>query len=227
MAFLISNSAVWQLIKQSDWVSKYVILLGLLIMSILCIAIIINKAIAHIRQRNKLENLLNTLKKSKTLADITLSLQSLNDADNLGISLMTTVLKDWQLLQTKATAEHSPTSLYEQLEISANQSIDNLVLREEQYLSFLGTSAAVSPLLGLFGTIWGLIHSFINISQARTADIAIVAPGIAEALITTLAGLIVAIPALIAFNYFSNEIRKKEMLLSEISEIIIMRIKFQ
>ena len=64
--------------------------------------------------------------------------------------------------------------------------LDDMIGNEESYLPVLSTSAAISPLLGLFGTVWGLIHSFISISQRGSADIVTVAPGIAEALITTL-----------------------------------------
>ena len=92
------------------------------------------------------------------------------------------------------------------------------MIESETYLPILGTSAAASPLVGLFGTVWGLIHAFVNISQEKSADIAVVAPGIAEALTTTLAGLIVAIPAMIAFNYFSNELRKQEQQLSHLTD---------
>ncbi len=106
----------------------------------------------------------------------------------------------------------------EQLEIVTNQTIDNLLIEEETYLPILGTSASVAPLIGLFGTIWGLIHAFIDISQEKSADIATVAPGMAEALIITLAGLVVAIPALVAFHYFANELRKYELCLTELSD---------
>ena len=91
-----------------------------------------------------------------------------------------------------------------------DQTVDTLVSNEESYLAVLSTSAAVSPLLGLFGTVWGLIHAFISISEKQAADIAVVAPGIAEALVTTLAGLIVAIPALIMYNYLALRIRTIE-----------------
>ena len=59
-----------------------------------------------------------------------------------------------------------------------------------------------------FGTVWGLIHAFMGIAQQKSADISAVAPGIAEALITTLGGLIIAIPALVMFNYLTSEVRK-------------------
>jgi biopolymer transport protein TolQ len=75
------------------------------------------------------------------------------------------------------------------------------------YLPILSVGAAAAPLLGLLGTVWGLIHAFINISQHQSADIATVAPGIAEALITTLFGLIVAIPALALYHYLVGQVQ--------------------
>jgi len=117
---------------------------------------------------------------------------------------------------------------FEHLELLAAQSVEQIIMEGEVYLPVLGTSAAVSPLVGLFGTVWGLIHAFVNISQEKSADIAVVAPGIAEALMTTLAGLIVAIPAMIAFHYFSNQLRKIEQQLDHISDrfLNLLREKF-
>ena len=90
--------------------------------------------------------------------------------------------------------------------------------QEELFLPVLSTSAVVSPLLGLFGTVWGLVHAFMGIAQQRSADIAAVAPGIAEALITTLGGLIVAIPALIMFNYVQTRQRMFEFQLVSLAD---------
>ncbi len=70
-------------------------------------------------------------------------------------------------------------------------------------LGVLATTANVAPLIGLLGTVWGIMYSFINISQHGSASIAVVAPGIAEALITTIAGLCVAIPAMVGHNFLS------------------------
>jgi biopolymer transport protein ExbB/TolQ len=75
-------------------------------------------------------------------------------------------------------------------------------------------------LLGLFGTVWGLIHAFIRISEKQAADITVVAPGIAEALITTLAGLIVAIPALIMYNYLIVRVRHIETQMVQLADRI-------
>ncbi len=98
----------------------------------------------------------------------------------------------------------------ELLRENSYQVIDDLVAQEESNMPFLSATAAVSPLLGLFGTVWGLVHAFISISQKQSADIATVAPGIAEALITTLAGLMVAIPALVMFVYLNTLLRSVE-----------------
>ena len=92
-------------------------------------------------------------------------------------------------------------------------------------LSILSTSAAVSPLLGLFGTVWGLIHAFIRISERQSADIATVAPGIAEALITTLTGLAVAVPSLIMFNYCRSQVGKIEQMFLTLSDNFIVKIQ--
>lgn len=78
----------------------------------------------------------------------------------------------------------------------------------ERRLVFLGTTVSVSPFLGLFGTVWGIMTSFLSMGMRGSADISAVGPGIAEALITTVAGLAVAIPALVAHNYFANRLRQ-------------------
>jgi len=106
---------------------------------------------------------------------------------------------------------------WQQLESQAYQSVDEMADAEESYLWVLSTCAAAATLLGLFGTVWGLVHSFLRISQKQSADIVTVAPGIAEALMTTLVGLIVAIPALILFNYLSIQVRRMEGYYMEIA----------
>lgn len=80
-------------------------------------------------------------------------------------------------------------------------------------LSFLGTCANSGPLLGLFGTVWGIMRSFNDIGQMKSANLAVVGPGIAEALVTTVFGLIVAIPASIAYNALVSKLGKIETVL--------------
>lgn len=77
-------------------------------------------------------------------------------------------------------------------------------------MSFMGTVITVSPFLGLLGTVWGVMHAFLNIGASGSADLSTVAPGIAEALITTIAGLAVAIPAVFCYNHLNARLRRVE-----------------
>lgn len=82
--------------------------------------------------------------------------------------------------------------------------------RMTQMVSFLATTGNTTPFIGLFGTVWGIINAFHGIGQSGSASLSVVAPGISEALIATAAGLAVAIPAVIAFNYFTQKIKVVE-----------------
>ena len=89
------------------------------------------------------------------------------------------------------------------LEISADQEIQSI----EKNFSFLATVGSTAPFIGLFGTVWGIMNSFQSIAISRNTSLAIVAPGIAEALFATALGLLAAIPAVMAYNKFNNESR--------------------
>jgi biopolymer transport protein TolQ len=90
------------------------------------------------------------------------------------------------------------------MRVALNREVDEL----EQHLSFLATVGSTSPYIGLFGTVWGIMNSFLALGAVKHASIASVAPGIAEALIATAMGLFAAIPAVIAYNRYSNEIER-------------------
>ncbi len=94
------------------------------------------------------------------------------------------------------------------LERALRQIAERHLLIEEEYLSSLATVGNVSPFVGLFGTVLGIIQAFQTIGRMGTASIAAVAPGVAEALVATAAGLFAAIPAVIAYNYFLTQIRR-------------------
>ena len=93
--------------------------------------------------------------------------------------------------------------------------------RLEKYLTFLATTGATTPFIGLFGTVWGIMNSFMGIGRVGAASLAVVAPGIAEALIATAAGLAAAIPAVIAYNYFLSRTRKSIILTENFSRELI------
>ena len=96
----------------------------------------------------------------------------------------------------------------------ARRSMRVAMLREEerleQNLAFLASVGSTSPYIGLFGTVWGIMHSFIALGEVKQATLAMVAPGIAEALIATAMGLFAAIPAVMAYNRFSSSVGKLE-----------------
>jgi biopolymer transport protein TolQ len=83
------------------------------------------------------------------------------------------------------------------------------VAQQERYLIFLATTGNITPFVGLFGTVWGIMNAFASIGQAGSANLGAVAPGVAEALIATAAGLGAAIPAVVAYNYFLNRVRRQ------------------
>jgi biopolymer transport protein TolQ len=97
--------------------------------------------------------------------------------------------------------------ILEEIERSLQITIQDEVSYMERYLAFLGTTGTVGPLLGLFGTVWGIMDAFYGIGLKGSGDIGALAPGLAEALINTTGGLFVAIPAVIAYNYFADKIK--------------------
>lgn len=91
----------------------------------------------------------------------------------------------------------------------------------EKYLNFLATTGSTTPFIGLFGTVWGIMNSFHGIGAAGSASLAVVAPGIAEALIATAVGLAAAIPAVIAYNYYLSMARKMIVEMEDFSEDLL------
>lgn len=204
---IFSGNSLWQLVWQSDLMSKFVLLL-LFLMSVTCWAIFIGKlALLHIKKQ-QFKNMNKKALTAKTITDlIDITTTERNTAPHYFLTKNISFLKE--LLHGnlyQKINEHE----WELMERHIDNTIESLLLHNEEYLSILSSSAAVAPLLGLFGTVWGLVHSFMRISETQIADIATIAPGIAEALITTLAGLIVAIPALIMFNYLHTKTRALE-----------------
>jgi biopolymer transport protein TolQ len=103
-----------------------------------------------------------------------------------------------------------PVSGGENVKRALRRAINTETTRMTQMVPFLATVGNTAPFIGLFGTVWGIMNSFHNIGKLGSASLAVVAPGISEALIVTAAGLAVAIPAVIAFNYFMQKIRVVE-----------------
>ncbi len=108
-------------------------------------------------------------------------------------------------------------SVYRDLRLAAHREL----ARFEQRLPVLATAGSVCPFLGLFGTVWGVMTAFLDISTKGSTNIVVVAPGIAEALITTIAGLAVAIPAMVAYNYFVQRSRELGLELEDLATAVM------
>ena len=102
----------------------------------------------------------------------------------------------------------SRSNLSEKLSGLLDSNIENEVNKLEKNYSFLATVGSTAPFIGLFGTVWGIMNSFQSIAVSRNTSLAIVAPGIAEALFATALGLLAAIPAVVAYNKFNNDAKK-------------------
>lgn len=210
-----SGNSLWYLVVQSDQISKFVLLL-LLCMSIVCWTVFLSKCIVMYIKKQQ-------LRESNKHINVTLSVQELialakRYTDTIpGYFLSNNLLFFNMLMKSNKNLYLLEDECGMMLE-HIDQTVDALVEQEKQYLPLLATCAGVAPLLGLFGTVWGLVHAFMRISEKQIADIVTVAPGIAEALITTLAGLLVAIPALLMFNYLQVQVRTFEQLLIMLSQ---------
>lgn len=213
MAHLFVGNSLWHLIMQSDWVCKGVLLI-LFGMSVVCWTIFLYKLLALRAKRSQLMKVAQDLKHIKSLDEVVaLSVRSSGTVSGYFLNQSMTHLKS--LMEKQKSLSADDKNAFTEFSF---QMVDDIIVHEESYLPFLSGSAAVSPLLGLFGTVWGLIHAFVGISEKQNADIATVAPGIAEALITTLAGIVVAVPALVMFIYLASQVKKLEHQYSQLAE---------
>ncbi len=202
MGAMFTGNALWQLVMQSDSMT-YLVLLILLTLSIICWSIFFCKVFLFFFKRKQLNHVIAQLKNAYTMEDIQKITQKYpRTLPGYFFSKSLTFLK---IVCKIGTGQEHQLHI-DRLQQYTDQLLDAIIMHEQAYLGALSTSAAVAPLLGLFGTVWGLIHAFVSISERQAADIATVAPGIAQALITTLVGLMVAIPALVMFNYLMTQI---------------------
>ena len=207
---------LWTLIIKTDYVT-WGVFLALLGMSVVCWALAIYKRMMTKVKRESLSHAKNLLQTTKNMDDF-LTRVAVIQSSYAG-ELVTGFLTDFKRIVRLRDAGHEVKDAdWYLMQTSIHLRIDDAVAEEEALIPVLTTSAQAAPLIGLFGTVWGLIHAFMAIAQQRTADIAAVAPGIAEALLTTLAGLLVAIPTLGLISYMYNNARLLEQDIVEISD---------
>ena len=217
MLRIFGPNTLWSLVVQSDFLSK-LILLGLLSISIWSWTLALYKFFS-IRATKK--DLFLGLQKIHTVSTFDELITVTTFLKNsIAGELLTDYFTQVRILakSNEITKKQLSSQDMERLQYSIDQKIEDLIDEQSSYLPFLAITAATGPLLGLLGTVWGLIHSFMDISATGEADLTVVAPGIAEALITTLAGMLVAIPALVMYHYLVGEVRKTESMARKISD---------
>ena len=200
------NDTAIQLILQAGYVVKGVLLI-LLFFSVLSWAIIFYKQRYFTKASKESEAFLRIFRAGRDIKGL------FSTARTLRISPLSNVFQAVYTEEGRTSREEIKRMLrrYEALEAA----------KLESYLNFLATTGSTTPFIGLFGTVWGIMNAFRGIGQAGSASLAVVAPGIAEALITTAAGLAAAIPAVVAYNYYLSRARRLIIEMEDFSEELL------
>jgi biopolymer transport protein TolQ len=203
------STGVAGLIAHSGWVARFVLLL-LLVFSLISWAIILYKGAALHRAHAQSTTFLDVFRKSSKFSEVNAVCPQLRASPLVGVFQAGYLEVNQQVRSGGAQAGSGSRPTVKSLE-SLSRSLARAATVEatriERRLSFLATTASVSPFIGLFGTVWGIMDAFREIGQSSSASIVVVAPGISEALITTAMGLLAAIPAAVFFNFFSSRAR--------------------
>ncbi|NIP17023.1 MAG: protein TolQ [Xanthomonadales bacterium] len=203
-----SDLQVWQLILSASWMVKFVMLI-LLVASVASWMIIFRKR-QMLKSAEKGADGFEERFWSGT--DLTGLYDEIDDEERKSTGLERIFASGFAEFvrmrnQGRMTADRIVEGAERAMRISLTRETDRL----EHHLSFLATVGSTSPYIGLFGTVWGIMTSFHALANVNQATIAMVAPGISEALIATAMGLFAAIPAVIAYNKFSNQVERLEL----------------
>jgi biopolymer transport protein TolQ len=193
VCFFIGGEIV-NLVQQTGFVAK-VVLLILLIFSVVSWAIILAKWASLRRARTQSGRFLRAFRKAQRLQDVMAVSEQFRPSPL--VSVFENGFQEFRRSQNLVAVQRST-------QIASSEELTRL----ERRLTWLATTGSVSPFIGLFGTVWGIIDSFHGLGTAGAATLRAVAPGMSEALITTAAGLFAAIPAVIAYNQFTHGLRE-------------------
>jgi biopolymer transport protein TolQ len=210
------SGGVAGLIASSGWVARFVLAL-LLLFSLLSWAIILYKGAALHRAHAQSDTFLDVFRKSSKFSEVNSVCPQLKSSPLVGVFQAGYLELNQQVRgggQAPAGAKPTVRSL-ESLSRSLARAAGVEVTRLERRLSFLATTASVSPFIGLFGTVWGIMEAFGDIGRMGSANLVVVAPGISEALITTAMGLLAAIPAAVFFNVFNSRVKVLSSMLDD------------
>jgi biopolymer transport protein TolQ len=195
--------SVWALFWQAGWVVKAV-MVGLLGASIWTWAIIVDKAIAYSRMRMALNRFEQVFWSGQSLEEL---YRNLSERKTTGMgSIFVAAMREWKKSFEKGAK--SPLALQTRIDKAMDLALTREMERLEGRLGFLATVGSAAPFIGLFGTVVGIMTSFQAIAGSKSTNLAVVAPGIAEALLATAIGLLAAIPAVVAYNKLSSDAGK-------------------
>ena len=188
------------------WSAHFVVklvMVGLLAASVWCWAIIINKVLLFVKTNRAMAQFEDVFWSGASLDELYATLSS-RPASGMA-ALFVAAMREWR--RSVQGASSSFMGLQARIEKVLDVSIAREVEKLESSLLVLATVASAGPFIGLFGTVWGIMTSFKGIGETGSASLAVVAPGIAEALIATAIGLVAAIPAVMGYNHFQHKIK--------------------
>ncbi|MEC7171211.1 MAG: protein TolQ [Pseudomonadota bacterium] len=202
-----SDLSIWGLFLMADPLVKSVMML-LVLASIWCWAIIVEK-INSVRHERRNSDAFEDAFWSGGSADALYEKVGQNPKDPMQ-AVFAAGMREWRRAKASGLASSARAdlraSLLGRVERSMNFTITREMERLERGMNFLASIGSVSPFVGLFGTVWGIMNSFQSIAESKNTSLAVVAPGIAEALFATALGLAAAIPAVIAYNKFAGDL---------------------
>lgn len=197
---------VWGLFLQADIVVKIVMIL-LLVASVWSWAIIFEKILKIRRLRSLAEQFEEAFWSGGSLDDLYDRIDK-RPPDPMS-SLFVSAMREWRRSSSKGlggVSDQNRISLQQRIERVMDISLGREMERLERHMIFLASVGASAPFIGLFGTVWGIMNAFTSIAASKNTSLAVVAPGIAEALFATALGLVAAIPAVIAYNKISTDL---------------------
>ena len=199
-----SNLSLWALFYNADLIVKLV-MVGLMIASVWVWAIAIDKLVLYARMRRAMDRFEQAFWSGQSLEELYKSL-SARPTHSMA-ALFVAAMREWK--RSLESQARSFAGLQMRIEKVMDVTIAREVERLERRLLVLATVGSAGPFIGLLGTVWGIMTSFRAIAGQQSTSLAVVAPGIAEALFATAIGLIAAIPATIFYNKFASEVNKQ------------------
>jgi biopolymer transport protein TolQ len=204
-----------KLISSANWLSKSVLLI-LLLFSAVSWGIVLSKVWQYRRAERDSTTFLQVFRKSTKFSEVQSICASVAKTPLAGIFQAGYAELNNQLRAAKADGEPKPPAGAARPTLRSLDSVDRALLRAtsaeltklEKGVPFLATTASITPFIGLFGTVWGIIFAFQSIGAQGSTSLSVVAPGIAEALVATAAGLFAAVPAVYFYNAFTTRVKE-------------------